>query len=80
LRYLDQNTLVAPTGFTLNQILVEIENIFKFKDLVPMPADTVGKQRKSKYSPRVLESYLLGKAVTKSYIKALRSVGSGIII
>jgi len=32
----------APRGFTLNQILTEIESIFKFKDLVPMPADTVG--------------------------------------
>ena len=31
---------IAPDGFTLNQILAEIENIFKFKDLVPMPAGT----------------------------------------
>ncbi len=32
-------TIITPTGLTLNQILQEIESIFKFKDLVPMPAD-----------------------------------------
>ena len=31
----------APTGFSLNQILKDIENIYKFKDLVPMPEDAV---------------------------------------
>lgn len=33
-----KSQLVAPGGFTLNQILAEIDSIFKFKDLMPMPA------------------------------------------
>lgn len=33
---------IAPSSFTWNQILKEIESIFKFKDLVPMPADAAG--------------------------------------
>jgi hypothetical protein len=31
---------IAPSSFTWNQILTDIENIFKFKDLAPMPVDT----------------------------------------
>jgi hypothetical protein len=30
--------LIAPDGFSLNQILQDIENIYKFKDLVPIEA------------------------------------------
>lgn len=37
----DLSDLVAPSGFTWNQILQDIENIFKFKDLVPMSEDRV---------------------------------------
>jgi hypothetical protein len=47
---------IAPTGFSLNQILKEIESIFKFKDLVPMPIDTVGATARVNTPPRVLES------------------------
>ena len=34
--------LVAPDGFTLNQILKDIEYIFQFKNLVPMLAVAPG--------------------------------------
>ncbi len=28
--------MTSPAGFSLNQILAEIENIYKFKELVPL--------------------------------------------
>ena len=47
---------IAPDGFYVNQILADIENIFKFKDLVPMPIGAGEAQTRSKYSPMLLES------------------------
>jgi len=34
---------MAPAGFTLNQILKEIESIYKFKDIAPIGEDMKGR-------------------------------------
>ena len=54
-------TILAPTGFSLKQILKDIESIFKFRDLVPIPMATGEASVKGNTPQRYKNQFLLGK-------------------